>query len=521
MKSIRRGAATLGCAAAMLLGAAILGAQAPSSPETRRVAATPVSIGLGAATAQEFDLDQGFRFRRPILRVGQDYTQRAGEVAGDVRSVFGDVTLEGHVERDVVVVLGSVHATSTAVVDGSLVVLGGSATIDRGAVVHRDLVVVGGLLTAPPDFSPGGNHVVVGSPALGNALTAIVPWLTRGLLWGRLIVPDLGWIWVVVGIVFFVYLLVNTLFDGPVRTAADVTLDKPLSVFLVGLLVLVLTVPAIVILAATVVGLAVVPFVLCAMFLAGLVGKAGVARALGRALVRQSSPDSKVQALRSFVLGSAVIGVAYMIPVLGFLTWALTSVLAVGAAAAMVRAKLRREHPPRERVVAPAATAQPAPAVSGERATAPPPEPPLADVPPVAMPATLAGDLALYPRASFLDRAAAFALDCLLVGIAGAFLHPARHDGWFPLLLLAYHVAFWAWRGTTLGGIVVGLRVIRTDGSDPRFVDALVRGLSGIFSLVALGIGCFWMLQDPERQTWHDKIAGTFVVKVPRNLVLP
>jgi uncharacterized RDD family membrane protein YckC len=48
-------------------------------------------------------------------------------------------------------------------------------------------------------------------------------------------------------------------------------------------------------------------------------------------------------------------------------------------------------------------------------------------------------------------------------------------------------------------------------------VDALVRGLSSVFSLVVLGIGCFWILWDPERQAWHDKIAGTYVVRVPRN----
>ncbi|MBW8895733.1 MAG: RDD family protein [Acidobacteria bacterium] len=54
-----------------------------------------------------------------------------------------------------------------------------------------------------------------------------------------------------------------------------------------------------------------------------------------------------------------------------------------------------------------------------------------------------------------------------------------------------------------------------------RFADALVRGLSSVFSVAALGIGCLWMLQDPEKQMWHDKIAGTLVVKVPRHLVLP
>jgi uncharacterized RDD family membrane protein YckC len=187
----------------------------------------------------------------------------------------------------------------------------------------------------------------------------------------------------------------------------------------------------------------------------------------------------------------------------------------------MLRGTLRREHPARERVVTAPAPVQAPAGVLAERAAAPLPEPPLAEAMPVAPPAAIAGDLALFPRATFLDRVAAFALDCLLVGIAVLVLDLSRHDGWFPLLLLAYHVGFWAWKGTTLGGIVVGLRVIRTQGTDLRFVDALVRGLSSLFSLAALGIGCFWMLQDPERQMWHDKIAATLVVKVPRTLVLP
>ena len=542
MNSIRRRAGAFACATGVALAAAALGAQAPAHATGLGVPSAAAALGAPLKTGgptyatglktggptqgtggpmQELEPEQVFHFRRPILRIGQDYTLRAGEVVQDVRSALGDVTLAGHVERDIVVVLGNVHAASTAVVDGSLVVLGGSATIDQGAAVNGDLVVVGGLLTAPPDFSPGGDHVVIGSPALGNALNAVVPWIMRGLLWGRLIVPGLGWIWVIVGLVFLVYLAVNTLFDGPVRTSADVILDKPLSAFLVGLLVLVLTVPAIAILAATVIGLAVVPFVLCAMLVAGLVGKAGVARAIGRSLVGQSSPDSRLQSFRSFLVGAVVICLAYMVPLLGVVTWALTGVLGVGAAAVMLRVRLRGEHPARERVVpAPAAVQAPA-ALGAERAATSWSEPPLADATPVPPPAAIAGDLALFPRATFLDRVAAFALDCLLVGIAVQVLDFSRHGGWFPLMLFAYHVAFWAWKGTTLGGIVVGLRVIRMQGTDVRFVDALVRGLASIFSLAALGIGCFWMLQDPERQMWHDKIAGTLVVKVPRNLVLP
>ena len=110
-------------------------------------------------------------------------------------------------------------------------------------------------------------------------------------------------------------------------------------------------------------------------------------------------------------------------------------------------------------------------------------------------------------------------LDVVLVVIATRLLdlfRPERDSAIF-LLLLAYHIGFWTWKGTTVGGIICQLRLVRVDGSPLRFVDALVRGLSSIFSLAVLGLGGLWILKDPERQAWHDSIAGTYVVKVPRN----
>jgi uncharacterized RDD family membrane protein YckC len=145
--------------------------------------------------------------------------------------------------------------------------------------------------------------------------------------------------------------------------------------------------------------------------------------------------------------------------------------------------------------------------------------PPRAEVPP--RPSAFSQGLAGYPRAAFLDRAAAFAIDCILVAVSSELLDWTNNDGSWLFLLLLYYIAFWAWKGTSLGGIIVGLKVTRTDGRELTFADALVRGLSGVLSLAALGIGCFWMLHDPEQQTWHDKIAGTLVVKAPREVVLP
>lgn len=475
---------------------------------------------------RESDRTRVTRFNRPVFRMMQDYTVRADDVVREIVTVFGDVTIEGRVEQDVVVVMGSARMAGNAVIGGSLVVVGGGADVDEGAVIGRDLVIVGGTLTAPPSFSPDGEHVVIGSPWFGEVLEDVLPWVTQGLLWGRLIVPDLAWIWVFVAVFFLVHLGLNTVLDGPVGATADVIAGRPLSAFVGGLVVLLLAIPVLVIVAASVIGLAIVPFLLCGLIVAGLIGKTAVARAIGRSIIRVESPEGRAAALVAFTIGSVLLVLAYMVPLIGFIAWTLTSVLGLGAATSTFRAHLRQER----KVAAPA----PGTAVVQVPAAAAPPEPEHVDagIPPPVQPAVppmepppppsvFTQGLAGYPRATFLDRLAAFVLDCILVAIANGLLDMHRNDGFFFFLLLTYHIAFWAWRGTTLGGIICSLRVTRTDGADLRFVDAVVRGLSSIFSIAALGIGCLWMLQDPERQMWHDKIAGTLVVKVPRHVVLP
>ncbi len=524
--TITRWHTALACTVLLLTAGPAAPAQSPGRQQRQISPAPTPAPAAGNAAEPPEEPPPERHFRRPITRIGQDYTLGVNDVVREVVNIVGDAAIDGHVESDVVVVMGSAHLGTGAVVGGSLIVVGGSATIEPGAAVHHDLVVIGGALQAPDGFLPDGEQVVIGSRWLGRALQNVSPWVTRGLLWGRLIVPDLGWVWALVGIFFLVYLALNTVFDRPVGASADVLTTRPFGAFFSGLLVLILAVPVLAIMAVSIIGLVIVPFLLCALIVAGLVGQTAVARAVGRAVVRPEPPEGRIAALAAFVIGFALLCGAYMVPVLGFVTWALTSVLGLGAAIGTFRAAWRSERPARV-AAAPAAPpsgmAADAPAGAPEvplYETASPAAIPLAidDVP---APPTYAAGLARYPRATFLDRVAAFALDCLLVGIANALLDLNRHDGFFFLLLLGYHIAFWAWRGTTLGGIICSLRVIRTHGAELRAADAVVRGLSSVFSIAALGIGCLWMLQDPEGQMWHDKIAGTLVVKVPRDLVLP
>ena len=490
------------------------------------------AIGVPASTAAQIEIrvDQD-SWGRPVFRLGQDFILRAGVEVREAVVVFGDATIDGHVDQDVIVVLGKAQMGSTAIVEGNLVVIGGSVTIASGAQVGRDLVVVASAYDAPPGFSPGGQHVIIGANVFGGRLEALVPWITRGLLWGRLIVPDLPWVWRFVGVVFFVYLILSLIFHEPVRGCVHTLGEKPLTAFAVGLLVLLLTGPVCLLLAVSVVGLAVVPFVIAALFIGGIIGKIGVARWIGTGVVRQESEDSRPQSVRSFVIGFAVICFAYAIPLLGFIAWTLVGVLGLGTAALTFIAAYRRENPAPPRrtppiVPPPPVVPTPSPPPPQEQYVEPPTPiadaPSLAFTPPVATGALPVTDLASYPHAAFADRLAAFVLDVILVVIAVQVLDLNRHDNDSAgfVLLLAYHIGFWTWRSTTVGGIICQLRIVRVDGAPLTFADALVRGLAGIFSLAVLGLGFLWILRDPERQAWHDRIAGTYVVKVPRNYPL-
>jgi uncharacterized RDD family membrane protein YckC len=70
-------------------------------------------------------------------------------------------------------------------------------------------------------------------------------------------------------------------------------------------------------------------------------------------------------------------------------------------------------------------------------------------------------------------------------------------------------------KGTTPGKWLLGEQVVnKQDGGFPGLGKMFVRELPGKFiSALFLGVGYFWAIFDPDGQAWHDKIAGTVVVK--------
>jgi len=131
----------------------------------------------------------------------------------------------------------------------------------------------------------------------------------------------------------------------------------------------------------------------------------------------------------------------------------------------------------------------------------------------------------VYELAGLLERFAANIIDSFLlilpIMIVGAVIGSAGHR--LPMQLMkfvllavpvSYHWFFWTRRdGQTPGKFALGIRVIKTDGGPISDVDAVIRAIGYHVSAMLFGLGFVWAFFDKNNQSWHDKMARTYVVR--------
>jgi uncharacterized RDD family membrane protein YckC len=83
------------------------------------------------------------------------------------------------------------------------------------------------------------------------------------------------------------------------------------------------------------------------------------------------------------------------------------------------------------------------------------------------------------------------------------------------IIAIAYFIGFWIWRGQTPGKMITGIKVIRTDSSPIEWTHSVLRCFGYIVCCLTLSIGFIWIAFDEKKQGLHDKIADTYVVKLP------
>jgi len=80
---------------------------------------------------------------------------------------------------------------------------------------------------------------------------------------------------------------------------------------------------------------------------------------------------------------------------------------------------------------------------------------------------------------------------------------------------LAYNTYFNGRRGATPGKQLLGLRIVREDGSKLGYGRAAVRYLAELLTLMTFGAGYVMIAFHPEKRALHDLIARTRVVRRP------
>lgn len=462
-----------------------------------------------------------------------------GEVRQAVVAVAGNATVSGKVGDATVAVLGDVAIEEGAEVRGDVVSVGGGVKIAEGAQVRGQIVCVGGRVDLAEGASVGRGVQEVPVPGLH----ALKEWLVQCVFKLRPLAPRIGWLWVVAGVFFLVYLLIAAVMPKPVAACARELARRPVTTFLMGLLTLLLVPVVVFILAATGFGVFVIPFLGAAVFLAKLIGKVALLEFLGESVVRAFSSTTQLKPVLALLLGSLILAAVYLVPVLGLIAFMVTGSWALGAAVMGMFGSARREMPEPPLIPSPPTmpaggtspfpagtaafatastpptTAGPADALASGGGTAegadlnPPPTPMAVTAP---APGT-APEAFSHPRAGFWERMAAGFLDVVLVSLLGSI---TGRPSLAMLVALAYFSGMWAWKGTTIGGIVLNLKVVRLDAQPVTFAVALVRGLAAAFSTIVMFLGFLWIAWDKDRQGWHDKIAGTVVIRLPRGTPL-
>jgi uncharacterized RDD family membrane protein YckC len=111
-------------------------------------------------------------------------------------------------------------------------------------------------------------------------------------------------------------------------------------------------------------------------------------------------------------------------------------------------------------------------------------------------------------------------IDGILLGVVNSLIQAASDEyvaAAFGIVIGIVYTTYFIGSpsGQTVGMRAIGIRVIDAEtGGRVDYGRCVVRYLVAMLSGLALLLGYLWMLWDPERQTWHDKAAGTFVVPV-------
>ncbi len=475
-----------------------------------------------------FKLEEGETQNSDLVLIGSQAEIR-GTVNGDVVLVGSGATIQGTVNGDLVSVASKVNVEAGATINGDYVTFLSSGRKDDSVHVNGDQVQMDFL---SPGMLQGFHHWFAHTVLLLRPMS-----LTSGISWFFCLASLAS------------CLAVGFFLPRPVAETSQIIQERAPASVLAGIAVVPATAFLCFLLLLTVIGILAIPLVLGAVLVFSAIGNTALFQLIGKKIAPHlgrgnraagsgtpagaaaSSPPSPDHSaalpdprrpdyapLGWICVGAVVCWILYLIPVIGFLASTAVFLVGLGAFTIYLLERTRPRTVPAtplsahqggpvpgplaSPVIPPVGTAPAAPPVGALPVTPPAGHSPAASVTPAEMPA------------EFLPRLLANLIDIVLLYTVLNTVHLTR----YTLILWAlYRFGMYVWRSATLGEIILGLQVRRQDGgllSNDTGTSAL-RALASLISLLPLGLGFIWILFDPQKQAWHDKISRSYLVRTP------
>jgi uncharacterized RDD family membrane protein YckC len=75
-------------------------------------------------------------------------------------------------------------------------------------------------------------------------------------------------------------------------------------------------------------------------------------------------------------------------------------------------------------------------------------------------------------------------------------------------------ILFWRFRGATPGKMLLSARIVDANTFGPPSTGKLIgRYFAYLASIIPMFLGFLWIAFDKRKQGWHDKLAGTVVIR--------
>jgi cytoskeletal protein CcmA (bactofilin family) len=286
-------------------------------------------IAEGMNVAGDYSLPAGDTVHDDVTISGGSATID-GVVDGDVAVMGGEVTINGMVDGDVAVMGGNCDISGSVsgdaaifggniehkgIIAGDIFVVGGTVALDSGSVVEGDIATIGGVINRHEQAMVSGEVTSIEAEAIHKVLPRISRVLRfPGHIPGSGVFPRLFFISMMI-VIFILTLLILIIFPQTVDKIIAALHNNVWASIGLGLALEVLYVPLIILFAISIVGIALIPVFVLAVFLATIFGTAALSYIIGERVIK-SFKWNVVSKVGIFCIGWVA---AMIIPIIVFL----------------------------------------------------------------------------------------------------------------------------------------------------------------------------------------------------------